>query len=288
MIKVFCPGHVSCVFQPIISDNILKSGSRGIGIRLNLGSYAEVIPRNDKNIYVNINGVPSEAPVTIKAVSIIAPNMGFSIQIHNDLPISQGFGMSASGSIAASLCISNILGKSDESAFYAAHKAEILEGGGLGDVSAIVSGFHVPIRETPGIRPFGSVRDTNIIIKHLTLAVVGEKLVTNSIILDPTISKKIAYAGDLSMRIFNEDPTLDKLFFVSNIFSRESGLENESVKVAMNMISSAGYRSGMCMLGNSIFTDAPAIETKNILKDLNAHVFSCSSMSDGISITQIM
>ena len=47
MISSFCPGHVSCVFQPITSFDAMATGSRGIGIRLNKGATATVEERDD-------------------------------------------------------------------------------------------------------------------------------------------------------------------------------------------------------------------------------------------------
>ena len=42
MTSAFCPGHVSCVFQPVNSFDAMSTGSRGIGIRLNKGATATV------------------------------------------------------------------------------------------------------------------------------------------------------------------------------------------------------------------------------------------------------
>lgn len=147
----FCPGHVSCVFQPVESQDIIRTGSRGIGIRLNVGAHAHVTPRDDGVVAVRMDGEAADAPVTRMAAGILAPGEGFDIAVENDLPVSQGFGMSAAGALAASLCIADIVGLPRETAFVAVHEAEVRAGGGLGDVSAIVSGAGVPIRTVAGL-----------------------------------------------------------------------------------------------------------------------------------------
>jgi hypothetical protein len=42
-------------------------------------------------------------------------------------------------------------------------------------------------------------------------------------------------------------------------------LETGYVKMARRQLAANGYRSGMCMLGNSVFTDASVEEARSIL-----------------------
>ena len=153
----------------------MSTGSRGVGIRLSLGARAEVVPRDDGEVIVTLDGEVSDAPVTRAVASIMAPGTGFDISIDNDLPVSQGFGMSAAGAIAAGLAIADVAGMSRSEAFAAAHVAEVRCGGGLGDVSAIVGGRDVPIRTVAGLPPHGAVRNAGFKIPRITLAVGGTR-----------------------------------------------------------------------------------------------------------------
>ena len=63
MTSSFCPGHVSCVFQPITSFDAMCSGSRGIGIRLNKGATATVEKRDDGVVNIFLDGSQSVACV---------------------------------------------------------------------------------------------------------------------------------------------------------------------------------------------------------------------------------
>ena len=256
MTTAFCPGHVSCVFQPVTSFDAMCTGSRGIGIRLNKGATATVEERDDGVVNIYLDGTQEIAHITRMVAENLAPGRGFDIRIENDLPVSQGFGMSAAGALAAGLCIADMTGRSRSDAFKAAHAAEVMGGGGLGDVAAIVAGGDIPVRTVAGFPPFGRVENADFTIDHLTLVVIGGELRTDSVLGDPFTLKKVREAAGESMDSFIMDPSYENLFDVSNAFSSKSGLESPAVRRAIGRLMDAGHRAGMCMLGNSLFTDA--------------------------------
>ncbi len=256
MTTAFCPGHVSCVFQPVTSFDAMCTGSRGIGIRLNKGATATVEERDDGVVNIYLDGTQEIAHITRMVAENLAPGRGFDIRIENDLPVSQGFGMSAAGALAAGLCIADMTGRSRSDAFKAAHAAEVMGGGGLGDVAAIVAGGDIPVRTVAGFPPFGRVENADFTIDHLTLVVIGGELRTDSVLGDPFTLKKVREAAVESMDSFIMDPSYENLFDVSNAFSSKSGLESPAVRRAIGCLMGAGHRAGMCMLGNSLFTDA--------------------------------
>ncbi len=219
MTSAFCPGHVSCVFQPVDSFDAMSTGSRGIGIRLSKGATATVTPRCDPAVNIRLNGVAETAHITRMVAQSMAPGAGFDIDIVNDLPVSQGFGMSAAGAIATAVCIADLTGQSRSDAFAAAHIAEVVGGGGLGDVAAIVAGRDVPVRTVAGMPPLGRVENADIRIDHLTLAVLGGELRTDSVLGNPSALKAIREVASTAMDAFMADPSYDNLFAVSNVFS---------------------------------------------------------------------
>lgn len=286
MIGAFCPGHVSCVFQPISSYDTMSTGSRGVGIRLSVGARATVEERDDGAVNIWLDGVQSIAHVTRMAAEDLAPGRGFDIRIENEVPVSQGFGMSAAGALAASLCIAEMTGQSRTRAFRAAHAAEVTGGGGLGDVSAIVAGRDVPIRTVPGFPPNGTVVSAGFRIPNLTLVVLGQKLETDSVLADSRMLATIRAASADAMDSFLDDPTYENLFAVSNAFSSASGVESPAIRRARESLNARGYNAGMCMLGNSIFTDAPQEVVWSLLGRGRARTYPCSSSSKEIIITQ--
>lgn len=284
--SAFCPGHVSCVFQPLNSLDALSTGSRGIGIRLNKGAHATVTERDDDVVNIYLDGVQSIAHITRMAAQELAPGRGFDIRIDNDLPVSQGFGMSAAGAISSALCIADIVGQPRTRAFMAAHVAEVRGGGGLGDVAAIVAGRDVPVRTVPGFPPYGKVESAGLRVPTLTLAVIGTDMKTESVLGDPRMMKMIRSAGDEAMEAFLQDPTMDRLYEVSNSFSSEAGLESPAIRRAIERLAAKGFRAGMCMLGNSIFTDAPEDAVHKALGWGNVRTFRCASSSKEILVTR--
>ena len=232
------------------------TGSRGIGIRLNKGATATVEERDDGVVNIYLDGTQEIAHITRMVAENLAPGRGFDIRIENDLPVSQGFGMSAAGALAAGLCIADMTGRSRSDAFKAAHAAEVMGGGGLGDVAAIVAGGDIPVRTVAGFPPFGRVENADFTIDHLTLVVIGGELRTDSVLGDPFTLKKVREAAGESMDSFIMDPSYENLFDASNAFSSKSGLESPAVRRAIGRLMDAGHRAGMCMLGNSLFTDA--------------------------------
>lgn len=277
MISAFCPGHISCVFQPMTSFDGMCAGSRGIGIRLDKGCRATVEKRDDGVVNIYLDGSQSIAHITRMAVETLAPGQGMDIRIENDLPISQGFGMSAAGAIAAGLCVADMNGLPRTEAFKAAHCAEVMGGGGLGDVAAIVAGNDIPIRTVPGMPPFGKVSNAGFRMEHLTLGVIGGEMRTDSVLGNPVMLKRIRDAAIESMDLFLDDPTYDNLFAVSNRFSSEAGLESPAIRRAIIGLNDRGYRAGMCMLGNSVFTDAPESVLWAVVGRGHVRTYRCSS-----------
>lgn len=286
MSRCFCPGHVSCVFQPFSSLNPLATGSRGFGIRLTLGAHCEVKPREDSEIRIIIDGTESEAPVTRLAAEALCEGMGFDVAIDNDLPVSQGFGMSAAGALSAAVCIASETGHTVAEAVEAAHIAEINGGGGLGDVAAIAAGRDLPVRTVPGIPPYGRVENVRGRMDGICLAVLGSKIITSDVLSDADAVKNIRSAADSAIESFLADRTLDSLYRESNVFSKESGIESREVTEALEILHSYGYRAAMCMLGNSIFTDAPAERTRALLGIEKSNVYSCGSCRDDLNVTR--
>lgn len=282
MISSFCPGHISCIFRPVRTGNPMTTGSLGLGIRLDLGAKATMSKRDDTELHIFINGEEADAPVTRRAVTDMVPDVGLDVNIEHQLPIGQGFGTSASGTLAACLCIGDVFGFPEQLVYMSSHFAEISEGGGLGDVPAMLSPSHVPVRTVAGIAPKGRVEDSGLSFDELTLVVFEGGLETAPIINDPVMSSIIERAGDEALAIFNANPTSDNLFKASNYFSEKTGLESRKISDGLDLLRMKGRHAGMCMLGNSIFTDAPVDEAREIFED--AQIIGCSSYGGNVQV----
>lgn len=261
--KAFCPGHITGFFQICDSDDILSMGSRGAGLCITLGATSRVKVENSvrQQISVMIDGKESKAEVTTEALRHILGHAKSRVEVNTtlDLPQSQGFGMSAAGSLSSALALAHLLGEDRQMAFEAAHIAEIRWKCGLGDVSAIHGGG-ITIRKKPGLPPKGEV----IRIPgapDVVLAVVGAKLLTRDVLSDAQKRNAINASGSRRVDALVKSPSIEKLMGFSADFASETGLASRKILDAMGAASKLGMAS-MSMLGNSVFAmgDIPGLE----------------------------
>jgi pantoate kinase len=259
----FAPGHISAFFEPVYyKHNMDRTGSCGAGINVSLGaiSHVTVQPTLHQTIHVHINGKPSSAVVTKSAIHYLIGTTSLKITVNTilDLPVSQGFGMSAAGASSATLALADLLHLPKENAIKAAHYAELQSFTGLGDVIAGSFGG-IEIRKKAGLPPWG-------LLEHipgcydLILCVVSKKLQTKKILTDSILVRKIASYGQYSLKKLLEKPTLEHLFSLGWEFTRKIGIADATVLQAIEQAQTYGMAS-MCMLGNSVFAtgDVPAL-----------------------------
>ena len=279
--KAFCPGHVTGLFQICPAKDLIAMGSRGAGMCLSLGATSKVrVSRSGKQtIDVVIDGHPSRAEVTRTAVRNLLGDekLAVSVETRLDLPVSQGFGMSAAGSLSSALALADLTGRDRHSAFEAAHKAEIQCGAGLGDVSAIHKGG-ITIRKEPGLPPVGKVLRIDG-APEIILAVVGRPIRTKNVLGNPVKRKAINRSGQRLVRRLLKEPTLDLLMELSATFAIESGLVTKRLSTAMAAASRFGHGS-MAMLGNSVFSVGDVRGLRSVLSEYGS-VYSCQVDLEG-------
>ena len=276
MITAFCPGHITCFFHPVRSYDPMSAGSRGVGIRLSKGAKVTLRERDDNEIVTVMDGIESDCRITKLAIRDIDPEGGYDVTIENGLPVGQGFGMSAAGSVAAALCVCELKEKGMDDAFRAAHHAEIVGGGGLGDVSGITGHSNIPIRSVAGLPPLGKVINSGLKM-DVSVAILGGPLDTGETLANEDVSRRIQEVGSRLVTKFIEKPSLGSLFSFSKEFSESIGLETPEISRALSELRKEG-NAGMCMLGHSVFTDLSPSAARRILgKDVR--VIGCQSTS---------
>ncbi|MGI6008665.1 MAG: pantoate kinase [Methanomethylophilus sp.] len=277
-VSAFCPGHITFIFRPCVDSrqsDLLKMGSMGAGVRISLGAEAVLEEIDDCSRTITVDGAEGDFPVSRAVLNRMLPDRGLKLTVKNAVPTGQGFGMSAAGAIAAALCAAEIKGENMNAAYVSAHIAEIVGGGGLGDVSALTCPADVPVRVKPGLPPHGEVVGTDIKLPHLALAVLGPKMNTGKVLGNVTNFMRITAAGTKGMEDFMADPTEERLFSISNEFSKGTGIEAPEVSDALAKLSQKGIRAAMCMLGNSIAAECSADELRGVIGDVP--VWECSS-----------
>ena len=285
--------HVTLIFT--VNDDSASlddQGSLGVGLCLEHGVEAiargiegdfginvEFIEGNgNSELYEHVLKLLSEDITNIK-------NYNWDLAVKLKLPISQGFGMSAAGAVAASMAFQRAIGEPHEEslrrALAIAHRVERSRSTGLGDVTALAAGG-VERRISPG-SPFsgdllskgpgiseGWFEDIEVVLawkkdsgKH-----------TSSYIDVPLWKEAISKAGikqmnELIKKDWNKG-CWGELLERSEIFAKESGLLSDSrrfelVKAAENIINSSSLelKTLLCMLGESIVIVPKEIGGKN-------------------------
>lgn len=283
----FAPGHISAFFEPVYSSQDMdRSGSCGAGMSISLGAISQVViqPGLHRTVAVHINGKPSNAPVTKSALNYLIGTAPLSLTVNTflDLPVSQGFGMSAAGSLSAALALADILDLPREHAIKAAHHAEVQSHTGLGDVIASSFGG-IEIRRKAGLPPWG-------MLEHIpgnydiVLCVIGKKIETKKILTNSTKVREIASYGRYCTKKLLEKPSLEHLFSLAWEFTRKIDIADMTVLQAIEKANTHGMAS-MCMLGNSVFAVG---DTSALCKVFSAYgkVFCCSVDERGARLLQ--
>ena len=282
----FAPGHISGFFEPVYNQDLSRTGSRGAGINISLGAISEVIVENSssQNFEIFVNNKKSNAPVINLALRhMLGQNtVRVIVKTSLDLPVRQGFGMSAASSLSATYALAKLVGISKSDAMKASHFAEVQLKTGLGDVMASCFGG-VEIRKSAGLPPWG-------IIEHipgkyeLVLCVIGKKLDTKKILQDPLKNPIIIDYGKYCTKKLLENPSIENLFSLSQTFTKKTGLADKRVLEAINVANQFGMAS-MCMLGNSVFAIG---KTDSLCKTLASFgkVFVCNVDECGARILE--
>ena len=177
----FAPGHISGFFEPIYhKGTIAKTGSRGAGLCVSLGAISEVTAEGstNQNIEIYVNGKRDNAPVTQLALKYLLRTNPIHLVVKTklELPMGQGFGMSAASTLSATYALTSITGISQIEAIKASHRAEVQLKTGLGDV--ISSSFGgIEIRKEAGLPPWGLIEHIPGLYE-VVLCVIGKKLNT--------------------------------------------------------------------------------------------------------------
>ncbi len=258
----YAPAHITGIFEIYNSKpEPLSCGSRGVGFCIDNGVSTFVLAKKSskQNIRIIFNGKNISGKTTKNAIKSLIDNARLEITVFSftDLPVAQGFGISGASALSSTIALNSAL-KLDlkyDDLVNIAHKAEIINGTGLGDVIAQATGG-VVLRTREGGFSFGVVK--KIVFDQSNsqgvICVVGDELSTSNIIKNQKYIKKINLVAKKYLERFQNSPTLESFVECSYKFAFESELINKHVLKLINKIKDehAGLAS-MIMLGNSLF-----------------------------------
>jgi pantoate kinase len=263
--RAFAPAHVTGIFRPSDAGRDPRArGSLGAGIVLELGvrAAASFTPSARRSVRVSSD---ANRPLPISedvARRLFPPGNGtLAVELRHELPIGQGFGLSAAGATATALAVSRLFGTPRSTAFETAHLADLFGGGGLGGVAAIAGGGGLELRRRAGIPPWGEV-DHRPLFGTLFVGVLGGPIPSPRVLHSPRALERIERAAEGLDELLAR-PTVPGFFAASERFTDRAGLMSPALRTAVRALRRRGARAGQAMFGRSFFArpDGPRART---------------------------
>lgn len=242
----FSPGSITLFFSIRDSHrNNLRKGSVGVGVVIDRGAVTRVERSTESEVTVNDIRIDD----TLQKSILDKFKIKARVSTHTQLPVSQGFGMSAAAAVSTSFAL--FYGeKSYYECISIAHEAEIEHGSGLGDVASISSGgFTLRLKE--GIPPFGFVDRLKVENEEFVVLWMDKPIETRDVIRGPEFRKRIVKAGNEAMKMFLPERNLRNAFRVARRFSRSVALSDNELQEIMDRALQYG-EVAQIMIGNSL------------------------------------
>ena len=292
-VNVQVGGHVTLLFsihsKPLLSRN---QGSRGAGLCLEDGVIASARKLSGSDDIISVTKMNGKSFPQGEALyadllnsfrEVFNVKESIQIDISLELPISQGFGMSAAGLLAASLALGELFDCGDEGQLARlAHRLERENSGGLGDILGLWAGG-CELRVTPGSPPYpGKAYGFDVGCPALLVWDPDGGKHTANYIDNLNWKSKITEAGEsavnrLSQYNWNHN-IWEMLLEEADNFALESGLleEKERAKL-LNLVldhSDEGMSCHLCMLGTSMIVLPKKLGTQIDFGDLSSSLTS--------------
>ena len=256
--RAFAPAHVTGAFAPRTEARDPRArGSVGVGIVLGVGVLAEArwTPALRAGVTVVADVRTPLGISTEVARRLLERRTGrLTVHLRHELPIGQGFGMSAAGATAVALAVGRVVGVGRRTALETAHLAELFGRGGLGGVASILGGG-IERRTRPGIPPWGEVEHRRL-RGSLWLGIVGRPIASPSVLGRRGLMERIGAAYG-ALRFGPGAPTISELWSASERFTDRVALAPRAVRDALRGVRRRGGRAAQAMFGASFFAELP-------------------------------
>jgi pantoate kinase len=242
----FVPGHITGLFTVNQTADPATTGSRGAGFTLKDGVTVTVRPADERS--VSLDGEATDIESVRRVLDALA--IDAAVEIHTDLPIGTGFGLSGGMGLGTALAANEgfELGRTETELIQVAHSADVEAGTGLGDVVAQARGGIV-LRLDPGAPPHGRL-DGIPGTERVEFLTLGE-LSTPAVLTDNP--ETITRAGTRTLEKLQSDPTREQFIDTASEFSAEVGLATPRLQSILEDVEAAGGMASMAMLGETVF-----------------------------------
>ena len=280
-VTVHVGGHVTLLFS-IHSKALLarNQGSKGAGLCLEDGvkSTVRLLEEGpDEVSVVSMDGNPFEDGEKLyldllqEFRHVFSVRSPVSISIQLELPVSQGFGMSAAGLLATSLALGELFDRGDEGQLARlSHRIERNISGGLGDILGLWAGG-CELRTVPGSPPTpGKAVGFSVNCPAILVWVPDGQKHTSSYIDDVVWKTKITEAGNSAvsrLKQYKWGPSIwNILLEEADRFALDSGLLDENGRASLldTVLSNTNelVSCHLCMLGTSLIIVPRTLEQK--------------------------
>ena len=203
---------------------------------------------------------------TVRSVVAKLTELPLRVEIHTELPLSGGFGLSGASSLATAFAVNALLdlGKTERELGMAAHVAEVENLTGLGDIAGQFNGGCL-VKLIPG-DPLAAI--TLPVPEQVVYYRYFSPINTKDVIGHPEQRERINAAAVVALEALGRLKDRNESRFSSYIaiakeFSIQSGLlADDNVKAAIDECEAAGGAASMIMLGNAVFSDVPFTDAK--------------------------
>ena len=265
MTKYWVASHVTGLFA-IYDENIdpLRRGSRGAGFSISRGTTTTVNFNDESRDYIYFNNTKvdfNKAIITKFVLDYLlkiakeqgSERLGISIHHEFEVPLSAGYSASASGALSCAFALNDLLQTEleEKSIYQIAHMAEIINGGGLGDVLALYTGgWEYRILEGA---PFIGKAESILTNQFKVATISFGEMSTKSIIKNVNWKNKINSVGNLFLQEIIAEPTIRNFGTASRQFAISSMLATPSVIECMDKYSKENLIVSQIMLGDGVF-----------------------------------
>lgn len=252
----FCPANLSLIFETYPAEPPHGRGSLGVGITLNEGVTVRVSRETlASRSMILVGGEAWEFP-TVRSVLEALTMDPLRVEITAAFPFGCGFGMSGASALATALAANELLGlgHAREDLGMIAHRAEVDNATGLGDVGGQYNG---------GIM-IKTRRHEPLHVDHLDLPAqllhyrIHGPILTSEVINSPEKLRHINAAGHAALKTITDsgpDLTMAGLFNISLTFARKSGLlQSAAVEEDITAAQTLGHAASMVMLGEAVIS----------------------------------
>ena len=185
------------------------------------------------------------------------------VYLRHELPIGQGFGLSAAGALSTSLAVAQLLDEPPHRALEVAHLADFHGGGGLGGVASILGGG-MELRRRPGIPPWGEAVH-RAFRPELFIALLGSPLPSPRLLRSGPFLRRVERAAASEVRRLSTEFRPSNLLDASERFTDRLQLGRPSIRRAISELRKSGAWVAQTMFGNALFASPRNSRTRRAL-----------------------